>query len=112
MKLVTAIIKPNALDAVREVLASMDVAGMSVSEVKGFGHPLEDSLIVRGTPFIQTFLPHLKVELVLPEDQADLVADAIQLISSGCDQGSGRVLVSGMQQALRIRTGEIGALAI
>ena len=112
MKLVTAIIKPFKLDDVREALSEIAVQGMTVTEVKGFGRQKGHTELYRGAEYVVDFLPKVKIEVVLDDDQVD---DAIKAIvdSAKTDKiGDGKIFVSSVEQALRIRTGETGSDAL
>jgi nitrogen regulatory protein P-II 2 len=106
MKIVTAIIKPFKLDEVRDALTAVGVHGLTVTEVKGYGRQKGHTEIYRGAEYAVSFLPKLKIEVAVP---ADLVAKAIETISSAARTGQigdGKIFVSPLEQAIRIRTGE------
>ena len=106
MKFIIAIIKPFKLDEVREVLGAIGVAGMTVSEVKGFGRQKGRTEIYRGAEYVVDFLPKIKIELVVNES---IVKFAVEAIRSGAHTGKvgdGKIFVSPIESALRIRTGE------
>ncbi len=112
MKIVIAIIKPFKLDEVREALTAAGVHGMTVSEVKGYGRQKGHVEIYRGAEYAVQFLPKLKIEVAVP---ADLVARVVEAISAGArtgEIGDGKVFVTPLEQAFRIRTGERDADAI
>jgi nitrogen regulatory protein P-II 2 len=112
MKLVVAIIKPSRLEEVRQALNSLDVHGMTVTEVKGYGRQKGHSEIYRGTEYAVHFLPKLKVEIGVDAAQADAVVTAIAESAKTGRIGDGKIFVFDLQQATRIRTGETGAEAL
>ena len=112
MKKIEAIIKPFKLDEVKEALQEIGVQGLSVIEVKGFGRQKGHTELYRGAEYVVDFLPKVKIEVVLDDDQVD---DAIKAIvdSAKTDKiGDGKIFVSSVEQALRIRTGESGSDAL
>lgn len=112
MKLITAIIKPFKLDAVREALAGVGVTGLTVTEVKGFGRQKGHTELYRGAEYVVDFLPKVKVEAVLT---ANLVETAIEAITQAAHTGKigdGKIFVSPIEQAIRIRTGETDESAV
>jgi nitrogen regulatory protein P-II 2 len=108
MKLITTIIKPFKLDEVREALTAAGVHGMTVSEVKGYGRQQGHTEIYRGAEYAVNFLPKLKIEIVVPSDQAQTIIDAIGASARTGQIGDGKIFVSTVEQAIRIRTGEAG----
>ncbi|RVU36163.1 P-II family nitrogen regulator [Hwanghaeella grinnelliae] len=112
MKLVMAIIKPFKLDEVREALTSLGVQGLTISEVKGFGRQKGQTEIYRGAEYSVSFLPKVKVEVVVADGQADAVVEAIQKAGSTGRIGDGKIFVLDLQTAVRIRTGESGDEAL
>ena len=106
MKLIIAIIKPFMLDAVREALTALDVQGMTVSEVKGFGRQKGHTEIYRGAEYAVDFLPKTKIEIALDDDMAEEVIEAIQNTANTGKIGDGKIFVLDLAQAIRIRTGE------
>ena len=112
MKLVMAIIKPFKLDAVREALTELGVQGLTVSEVKGFGRQKGHTELYRGAEYVVDFLPKVKVEVVLDDDQVDAAIEAIVAAAKTDKIGDGKIFVSPGEQAIRIRTGEKGTEAI
>ena len=112
MKLVTAIIKPFKLDDVREALSEIGVQGVTVTEVKGFGRQKGHTEIYRGSEYTVDFLPKLKLELVVPDGQADNAVQAIQAAAATGKIGDGKIFVSNVESAIRIRTGETGDEAV
>ncbi|UJF25232.1 P-II family nitrogen regulator [Suttonella sp. R2A3] len=107
MKLITAIIKPFKLDDVRDALSELGIAGMTVSEVKGFGRQKGHTELYRGAEYVVDFLPKIKLEIALAADQAEAAIAAIQ--SAACNQkvGDGKIFVQPLEQVVRIRTGEL-----
>lgn len=112
MKLVMAIIKPFKLDEVREALTPLGVQGLTVTEVKGFGRQKGQTEIYRGAEYHVSFLPKLKIEVVVPDELADQVVEAIAGTARTGKIGDGKVFVVDVERALRIRTGETDAAAI
>lgn len=112
MKLLIAIIKPSRLEEVRQALNSLDVHGMTVTEVKGYGRQKGHSEIYRGTEYAVHFLPKLKVEIAVDAAQADAVATAIKDAAQTGRIGDGKIFVLDLEQAIRIRTGETGGDAL
>jgi nitrogen regulatory protein P-II 2 len=112
MKLVTAIIKPFKLDDVRQALHEVGIAGITVSEVKGFGRQKGHTELYRGAEYKVDFLPKLKLETAVTEDLAEQVVEAIQKAAVTGKIGDGKIFVSSLEQVIRIRTGETGAQAI
>jgi len=107
MKLVTAIIKPFKLDEVREALAEVGVSGLTVTEVKGFGRQKGHTELYRGAEYVVDFLPKIRVEVVLPDDRVDAAIDALIAAARTGKIGDGKIFVTPVERALRIRTGEI-----
>ncbi|MGC6526948.1 MAG: P-II family nitrogen regulator [Paracoccaceae bacterium] len=112
MKKIEAIIKPFKLDEVKEALQDVGVQGLSVIEVKGFGRQKGHTELYRGAEYIVDFLPKVKIEVVLDDDQVDSAIEAIVDAARTEKIGDGKIFVSPIEQALRIRTGETGADAI
>ena len=112
MKLVTAIIKPFKLDEVREALSAIGVQGITVTEVKGFGRQKGHTELYRGAEYVVDFLPKVKIEVVLEDDQVDRVVEAIEGAARTGKIGDGKVFVSSLEQVVRIRTGETGKDAL
>jgi nitrogen regulatory protein P-II 2 len=112
MKIVVAIIKPFKLDEVRDALTGIGVHGMTVTEVKGYGRQKGHTEIYRGTEYAVSFLPKLKIEVAVPTDQADKVIDVITATAKTGQIGDGKIFVFGIDQAVRIRTGETDAAAL
>jgi len=112
MKLITAVIKPFKLDAVREALSEIGVHGMTVTEVKGFGRQKGHSELYRGAEYVVDFLPKTKVEIAVSEAEVDRVVDAITKAANSSKIGDGKIFVSPLEQVVRIRTGETGEEAL
>ncbi len=112
MKLITAVIKPFRLDDVRNALAEVGVQGMTVTEVKGFGRQRGHTELYRGAEYVVDFLPKVKVEVALSEDLAERAIEAIVESARTGKVGDGKIFVTDLTQALRIRTGETGDQAI
>ncbi|OYW86882.1 MAG: transcriptional regulator [Sphingobium sp. 32-64-5] len=112
MKLIMAIIKPFKLDDVREALSSVGVAGMTVSEVKGFGRQKGQTEIYRGAEYSTNMVPKIKVEVVCDDDLAGRVVEAVQQAANSGAIGDGKIFVLDVGQAVRIRTGETGETAL
>src|SRR5437762_743678 len=112
MKKIEAIIKPFKLEEVREALSTVGVAGMTVSEVKGFGRQKGHTEIYRGSEYIVDFLPKIKLELVVGDDQAAKAVEAIIKSVKTGKIGDGKIFVSKIKDAVRIRTEERGQQAI
>jgi len=112
MKLVMAIIKPSRLEEVRQALNALDVHGMTVSEVKGYGRQKGHAEIYRGTEYAVHFLPKLKLEIATDDAQADGITEAICQAAQTGRIGDGKIFVLDLEQVTRIRTGETGAGAL
>ena len=112
MKMVMAIVKPFKLDDVREALTQLGVQGLTVSEVKGFGRQKGQTEIYRGAEYAVSFLPKVKIEVVVNDAQVSGVIEAIQKAASTGKIGDGKIFVLDLEQAQRIRTGEMGAGAL
>lgn len=112
MKLVMAVIKPFKLDEVREALNELGVQGLTASEVKGYGRQKGQTEIYRGAEYAVSFLPKVKVEVVVDDGQADAVVEAITQTASTGRIGDGKIFVVDVLSAVRIRTGETGTEAL
>ncbi|HEX6592800.1 MAG TPA: P-II family nitrogen regulator [Moraxellaceae bacterium] len=112
MKLVTAIIKPFKLDDVREALSDIGVQGITVTEVKGFGRQKGHTELYRGAEYVVDFLPKVKIEIATSDDLLDQVIEAITKAANTGKIGDGKIFVTTLEQAIRIRTGETGVDAI
>ena len=106
MKLVTAIIKPFKLDEVRDALTAVGVHGLTVTEVKGYGRQKGHTEIYRGAEYAVSFLPKLKIEVAVPKKLVDKIIDTITSTAKTGQIGDGKIFVSPVEQAVRIRTGE------
>ena len=112
MKLVTAVIKPFRLDDVRDALATLDIRGMTVTEVKGFGRQKGHTELYRGAEYAVDFLPKIKLEIAVTTDLVDQVVEAITRTAQTGKIGDGKIFVTEIEQVIRIRTGETGNKAI
>ena len=112
MKKIEAIIKPFKLDEVKEALQEVGIQGLSVIEVKGFGRQKGHTELYRGAEYVVDFLPKVKIEVVLPDDQVDAAVEAIVTAAKTEKIGDGKIFVSTIEQAIRIRTGESGEDAL
>ena len=106
MKLITAVIKPFKLDDVREALAHAGVQGITVTEVKGFGRQKGHTELYRGAEYVVDFLPKVKLEVAIQSDRVDAIVDVIRQAAHTGKIGDGKIFVSALDSALRIRTGE------
>ncbi len=112
MKKVEAIIKPFKLDEVKEALQEIGIQGLSVLEAKGFGRQKGHTELYRGAEYVVDFLPKVKIEVVIPDDQLDNTIEAIISAAKTGKIGDGKIFVSTVEQAIRIRTGEEGPDAL
>ena len=112
MKLVTAVIKPHTLDEVRDTLSRLGVTGMTVTEVKGFGRQKGHTEIYRGAEYTGDFIPKIKLDIVVTDDQTEAVIEGIKGSARTGAIGDGKIFVSDVNQVVRIRTSEIGDDAI
>ena len=112
MKLITAIIKPFKLDEVREALSDVGVAGLTITDVKGFGRQKGHTELYRGSEYVVDFLPKTKIEVAVSDDNAEAVIDAISKVSNTGKIGDGKIFVSSLEQVVRIRTGELNEDAL
>ena len=112
MKKIEAIIKPFKLDEVKEALQEVGVQGLSVVEVKGFGRQKGHTELYRGAEYVVDFLPKVKIEVVLADDQVDAACEAIIAAAKTDKIGDGKIFVMDLDQAVRIRTAETGADAL
>ena len=112
MKMVTAIVKPFKLDEVREALSAIGVQGVTVTEVKGFGRQKGHTELYRGAEYVVDFLPKVKIEAAVDDALVERVIEAIETAARTGKIGDGKIFVSTIDEAIRIRTGERGAEAI
>ena len=112
MKLVTAIIKPFKLEDVRDALLAVGVHGMTITEVKGYGRQKGHTEIYRGAEYAVNFLPKIRIEIAVADEDADRVVEAISTAAKTGQIGDGKIFVTPIEQAMRIRTGETDADAL
>ena len=112
MKLIIAIIKPFKLDEVREALNRLGVSGMTVSEVKGYGRQKGHTEIYRGAEYVVNFLPKVRIEVAVAAEQAERVIEALSTAARTGQIGDGKIFVTPLEQAMRIRTGETDSDAL
>ena len=112
MKLITAIIKPFKVDDVREALSEVGVQGMTVTEVKGFGRQKGHTELYRGAEYVVDFLPKVKIEAAIDDALQDQVIEAISKSANTGKVGDGKIFVTALEEAVRIRTGETGPGAV
>ena len=112
MKLITAMIRPFILDNIRAALSELGVQGLTTSEVKGFGRQKGQTEIYRGAEYVVTYIPKLKIEVVVADDVADKVVEAIRDVARTGKIGDGKIFVQNVSQAIRIRTGETDEAAL
>lgn len=112
MKLITAVIKPFKLDDVRAALSDVGVQGITATEVKGFGRQKGHTELYRGAEYVVDFLPKVKLEIAVPDDQVERVIEAVSQAANTGKIGDGKIFVSALEQVIRIRTGETGEEAI
>ncbi|MFN5744515.1 MAG: P-II family nitrogen regulator [Methylococcaceae bacterium] len=112
MKFVTAILKPFKLDDVREALSEAGISGITVTEVKGFGRQKGHTELYRGAEYVVDFLPKIKLEIAVTDEQLDVALDAISVTANTGKIGDGKIFVTNLEQVIRIRTGETGADAL
>ena len=112
MKMVSAIIKPFKLDDVREALSEVGVQGLTVTEVRGFGRQKGHTELYRGAEYVVDFLPKIKLEVAVTEEQLDRVVEAIVAAASTGKIGDGKIFIFDLEHVVRIRTGETGAAAL
>ncbi|MDD2770315.1 MAG: P-II family nitrogen regulator [Methylococcus sp.] len=112
MKFVTAILKPFKLDDVREALSEVGITGITVTEVKGFGRQKGHTELYRGAEYVVDFLPKVKLEVAIADDQLESVIEAITKTANTGKIGDGKIFVAELEQVVRIRTGETGPDAL
>jgi len=108
MKMITAMIRPSKLDAVKDALVAIDIVGMTVTDARGFGRQKGQVERYRGTEFKVDFLPKLKVMVIAPDEKLDSVISAIMTAARTGEIGDGKIFISPVDNAIRIRTGESG----
>ena len=112
MKLVTAIVRPHVVDDVRDTLSRLGVTGLTATEVKGFGRQKGHTEMYRGAEYSIDFVPKARLEVVVNDEKLDAVLDAVKSAARSGQIGDGKIFVSDIEQAVRIRTGEMGSDAI
>jgi nitrogen regulatory protein PII len=112
MKKIEAIIKPFKLDDVKEALNEIGIQGMTISEVKGYGRQKGHKEIYRGAEYVVDFIPKIKIEIVIDDQWADKVIDAIKSSAYTGKLGDGKIFIYAVEEAIRVRTGETGSEAI
>jgi nitrogen regulatory protein PII len=112
MKLITAIIKPFKLDDVREALSDIGISGVTVTEVKGFGRQKGHTELYRGAEYVVDFLPKVKIEVAVSDDTVERAVESIIKAANTGKIGDGKIFITGLEQVIRIRTGETGEQAI
>ncbi|MYB33855.1 MAG: P-II family nitrogen regulator [Gammaproteobacteria bacterium] len=112
MKIITAIIKPFKLDDVRDALSDINIQGMTVTEVKGFGRQKGNTELYRGAEYTIDFIPKVKLEIAVAEEQLDETIDAISDAARTGNLGDGKIFVTNLDTAVRIRTGELNDQAL
>ena len=112
MKMITAIIKPFKMDDVRQAVSDIGIQGITVTEVKGFGRQRGHTELYRGAEYVVDFLPKAKIEIAVSDDVAEQVIEAIANTARTGSIGDGKIFVTDLEQAIRIRTGETGADAV
>ena len=106
MKLVTAVLRPETFDKVREALCDIDIPGMTVTEVKGFGRQKGHTELYRGAEYVVDFLPKVKIEIAISNKNLDLLINTISDIARTGKKGDGKIFVTNIEKVVRIRTGE------
>lgn len=112
MKMITAIIKPFKLDDVRQALGEIGIQGMTIEEVKGFGRQKGHTELYRGAEYVIDFLPKIKMQIAVRDDQVEQAVDAIVQAANTGKIGDGKIFVTHIEQVVRIRTGETGSEAL
>ena len=112
MKLITAIIKPFKLEEVRESLDQLGITGMTISEVKGYGRQKGHTELYRGAEYVIDFLPKIKIEVAVRDDQTESIVGAISTAASSGKIGDGKIFISPLEKVIRIRTGELNEEAL
>jgi nitrogen regulatory protein P-II 1 len=112
MRKIEAIIKPFKLDDVKDALNEIGLKGMTISEVKGYGRQKGHTEIYRGAEYVVDFIPKVKIEIVVPADQVDLVVEKIRTAANSNKIGDGKIFVTPVERVIRVRTGEEGRDAV
>ena len=112
MKLVTAIVRPHVVDDVRDTLSRLGVTGLTATEVKGFGRQKGHTEMYRGAEYSIDFVPKAKLEVVVNDEKLDAVVEGVKSAARSGQIGDGKIFVSDIEQAVRIRTGEMGSDAL
>ena len=112
MKMITAMVRPSRVDAIKNALVAIEVVGMTVSDARGFGRQKGQVERYRGTEFKVEFLPKMKVEVVVPDEKEDAVISAILEAARTGEIGDGKIFVTPVERAIRIRTGDSGEIAL
>lgn len=112
MKMITAVIKPFKLDEVREALSEIGIKGLTITEVKGYGRQKGHTELYRGAEYVIDFVPKVKLELAVDDAQTEQVIETISKAANSGKIGDGKIFVSNLEQAIRIRTGETGSEAL
>lgn len=112
MKMITAIIQPFRLEVVHDALVNVGITGMTASEARGFGRQKGHSEIYRGAEYVIEFIPKIKIEVVVNDDQVDTVVETITASARTGKVGDGKIFISDLENAIRIRTGETGNQAL
>ncbi|MCZ4273754.1 P-II family nitrogen regulator [Maritalea porphyrae] len=112
MKFIIAIIKPHKLDEVRDAIGALDISGMTVTEVRGYGRQRGHTEIYRGAEYEISYVPKLKLEIAVPDDKLDKAVDAIRETASEGKIGDGKIFILDLEAAIRVRTGESGESAL
>lgn len=112
MKKIEAIVKPFKLDEVKEAISDLGIQGMTITEVKGFGRQKGHTELYRGAEYVVDFIPKIKIEIVVKDEEVSPIVDAIQNAAKTGSIGDGKIFVSSLETAIRIRTGESGDNAL
>ena len=112
MKLIKAIVRPNMVDNIKEALGKLNIAGMTVTEVRGHGRQKGHTELYRGAEYVVDFLPKVRIEIVLPDDLVDRAVEAIQKAARTGRIGDGKIFITSIEEVIRIRTDERGESAI
>lgn len=112
MKLISAILRPSVLDKVRDALSDIDIKGMTVTEVKGFGRQKGHTELYRGAEYQIDFLPKIKLEIAIESDMTDQVTQVIENAANTGKIGDGKIFITSLENVVRIRTGETGEIAL